>query len=558
MIFKDKNLNKIIETSSALNEDHFTSEIVELERHIFKYRLAYCAIGAYCAFHRGFLVPLGLIVKDGPQERKPDTDMLEFYFTYFHLVITLPWVMKSLFGLIGDIFFPFGYRVKGYCIIASILNICLSITIIFFDRVSQGEKMVFILTFCMIVSISLLDATAQGMTTLTILMQKRLLQKKYPTLTFKRGTSADLLGFALPSGEDGEKLKPSYIKCYAEYLMANYGSTYIYMALGYIMFFYEQKRISCQENINYDSLIRTFKYCVWLCLITSFMLLYSSFKFKELKRTSWFQLPQNTNLCSTLKKIFCNKSSLLFLIVFSMVFNPSNYVGHFLIENFALWNPKTRKLPLYEDIAPIILAGCLTISVLFLLQKWRSNRMGRYIVLIAIAQVLNYVGQALYCISEESSIWRSSKAMLLYITLSFFVGDGASCIMKLCLVDRFLRKSPRNYEVFFVNLLSSIVSIGRATGKILLAYQGTVTTPKLDSKNIDGLEHGLYYNWIWIVVPLIFFLLHVVFEGGDFESSALTLKESLIQDKKTGEFTHETNLENCDGELMFKAEQDHM
>ena len=89
---------------------------------------------------------------------------LEYIYLYTCGAMIVPNLFKPVFGYIGDNFFPFGYRIKGYVIIIATINIIAMFFMISFGLYGR----VIYIEVPLIAMTTFLDSIAQGMTTLTI------------------------------------------------------------------------------------------------------------------------------------------------------------------------------------------------------------------------------------------------------------------------------------------------------------------------------------------------------------------------------------------------------
>lgn len=413
----------------------------------------------------------------------------------------------------------------------------------------------------LIINVAVLDATAQGMTTLTIVMKKRLVIKRNPLLTYRSRSSMDLLGNEIATNP--QKSQPSFIKSYGEYLIANYGAVFLYVSFAYIVLFYEERHASNSSETRsqadkmqdlFNRITTCLKICTQLCLLSSILLLCICLGFRELKKTSWYQPPSSfSDLRKALWRIFGNIDSLMILSVLLLTINPSNYLQHIVIAYFGLYCPQTNHLSEYHLVIPILVAGLLAVTTLFIFKTYGSKLFVRYIMVVTLAQLINYFGLTLLATTDDdnySSGVHSHVSMFFLLIAVFYSCDGTSSIMKLLLVDKFLRDNPTGYEVFFVNLLSSMVSTGRALGKVILAGMNGIE--RIQPERPSTMAFTLYYDWIFIILSLICYFTYFVITSRREQAGQMGKTEPL-GNSSLGEWNVIDNLESSDGDIGYQG-----
>lgn len=87
------------------------------------------------------------------------------------------WLIKPIYGFLGDYLFPFYYRVKGYVVIFTLLAVASTTTMIaLLPKISsnQLEKEVLLgVEFLNFLALGFIDAVCQGMTSMTVKLEKR-------------------------------------------------------------------------------------------------------------------------------------------------------------------------------------------------------------------------------------------------------------------------------------------------------------------------------------------------------------------------------------------------
>lgn len=85
------------------------------------------------------------------------------HFTKFDSLRQIPWVIRPLYGLMSDNFFPFGYRIKIYMALCAILHITLCIYVaVWQPKFEKFTLAVIGINIC----ISIIDALSEGISSI--------------------------------------------------------------------------------------------------------------------------------------------------------------------------------------------------------------------------------------------------------------------------------------------------------------------------------------------------------------------------------------------------------
>lgn len=460
---KTINTNPLLNRDSYLDEAAFRREEKQIEKEIFYYKLTYCAIAVYCSMSKLLSVPVYIELSKIYETRKG-------LFLIF-LVGGLTALVKPLFGWIGDWFFPFGYRVKTYCIACCLINLILMI----FLHYSTSYWSLFVLSMLLELNMNCLDAIAQGMTSITIEMELRLLAKKHPfaeEIRDKNSVEINLhtktLGFFI--SEMDRVWEPSYSRNFAHYCIVLTGAKFFWVTIR------DLARQACVDQ-THESLqmtkdtspinISIVKYIVTL---TSLALIIIMFFFKE-KRMSYVIYPDHhkgKHLLDSVKFLLGKRKWVLILISFFLCAHPllqmtyicSNYLVKIIVEN-GLWR--------YTEQTTTPVAGILCVMLMVLSADYKSKNQKpiTYLMsilfwmgLLCIALIVLVMTHHFECLNKIIIIYGSTIAIYSIPNLIY----GISLIW---IVGNFVKKVPIGHEFFCITLLTGLVSLGYHSGFLI-------------------------------------------------------------------------------------------
>ena len=426
--------NILRNAGSKLSPEFYKRESSQLERQIRNYKLYYCFVAAYCSLGKLFALPMQLVAitsaRNGEKAEHSQNVMMLFRVI---LLTGFPWILKPLFAWYCDRFFPFRYRIKGYALVISILNIIIMSTVHFTSSVRVFEIAVEIYLFTIVI----LDTIAQGMMTATISLERRLLEKIYPFTPIRRrrysqetiklvdiaikekpkeepesSNSSETLnrGSKLPSiysvqkptddewhiesskslrdqpesetraiqteviGRQGVKKldfiwEPSYTSNYALYLAAYYFFGYAFTFVGYNSFI---KLLQDQDKVTLQDLERH-NPPVLISIGCSVVLLVYSITFKELRKGSWFNdAPTRIDLKGMLRMLFRGRPSLLVSIMLVIGMNPLNFIFEKVMLACRINQQHKDMIDIKEAMllnSPIALTGLVMLVVMIMIRR---------------------------------------------------------------------------------------------------------------------------------------------------------------------------------------------
>lgn len=499
----------MIDRGSMITEESTKKETAELEKQIKNYRVMYVLIGSYCSLYRLFFACYGLYLQK--VHHSDDFKDKMIITAYSVTIFNLPWVLKPIFGYIGDLFSPFGYRAKGYI---RIITVCNSGLLLGFIRYGRHENISYFL-FMFVLFSSFLDSIAQGMTTITVTMELRLEEKKNPFVEFrcKEGSEimeVDRLEYSNQATTLLSKKKvwePSMVKNFAIYVAATYASYCVWLFFGFYFSLLDLQQqhegrviSSSQEDVKNLSVF---------CTVASALLFGSTFCLSELKRTSWW----SPNLRKkpfkvVMKGIFQSRNTYLIFVLGLLSINPSNFFWEFAYEFFVTNSFKLHQVTNVVYLSsPILVSGLLSFLILLYMTKvWKYKMTAWYLKMVVVITLLNLTNHFLMSICNSQSWMKSQMVLYLYAVVAFFSMDIVTAIIKVCLVDKFLLKSPKGYEVFYINMVLSLLSLTRGVGKFLHSLE--TAWFDVSVKDTKKIRATVYINSAFVATATVLYWLY--------------------------------------------------
>lgn len=445
-------------SGSIITPELLDKEIKALEYKIFSYQLTYSLIAVYVGTFRMYTIPLTIVLgaRTSTNESYP---VLKYVLA--QVFITIPWFFKPVFGYLSDKIFPFKYRIKGYCWIILTINFVTMICLYFIRDGTLFQYVIISLLF----SVVFLDTIAQGMTTITISMQKRLYNMRNPfrpsDANANERNSSGIME-AQPTEVvqlELSKNELNYMDNISLYLLVSYTFNYVWNFIGLYLYLnlLNKGQIPTVLDLNVVNIpiAISISFCIILLALTLF--------FEELKQTSWInKKQQKKNARWILRTVFYSRESALLVVALLFNINPLNYMYMMIISKFVEF-----KFGLFYTVSPILIAGGLVFILIFAIWShtvWMTTF--KYIAVIIAANILDMISIWMFSYSSENAEYGGSTLFYFYSTTSSFSCESIGAISKLLVIQKFLRRSPPGCEVFYINLLTAIVSAARGVGKM--------------------------------------------------------------------------------------------
>ena len=541
--------NILRNAGSKLGASYYQREIDELQRQIRNYKLYYCFVAAYNALSRLFLVQIQFIALSDYNNQDPGFS--NWYMWYIVGSYSLPAILKPVFAWYSERFFPFRYRIKGYALVISILNIIIMSTVHFTSSVRVFEIGMQLSS----ISVLMLDAIAQGMTTTTIAMEKRLLQKLHPFTPIRKRKyqlgrlqviettsdammeSANQARQELPLNLDRKPSQnfddflsqqpsatqmstdsltkkeatyiwePSHTSNYAQYLAVFHLFAYIFTFASYYLFIH-----ILNKNPEHKASMKDFQKftpALYISISFSAVLLVSTLCFRELRRDSWVEKnPPQIDLRFIGRSLFTGQQGRLVWLVGALTANPLNFVfAKVMLESFELMDDGATLTGTLTLTLPILMAGVVVAAVLLgLRNSVRFSGVASFGGLMIVTQGVVLLLMFAFAMRSHIGFLTSHSMVGVYLLGSAIVMEGIGGLGKLCLVERFTPGAPKGYSVFLVNLVSAIVTFGLWLSRILIFLQSELLFDKSELQKgfIESLGLDAIF-WVFCIMLLYFY-----------------------------------------------------
>lgn len=454
---------------SYVNQESLDEETEELKEQIREYKWTYCCIGLYYGVKSFFYVPIQLTLDIFAETKRGESASTELKWMYYSaFIFSLPWFLKPVFAWIVDRLFPFGYRIKSYCLALAVCNILAAGVFIILDF----GKAIQIVTLVNVFTSVILDTIAQGMTTLTITMEQRVQFKSNPGLLRKK---RDTNGIMNQPDEDDSIWEPTASENFSKYTVSVCGAKYVWIFLSYIIFLGLQRAAGGVEINNGSEdpkmkLIFIFiSYFVYLSASLAFI--WVIWRFKELKQTHLLnQSPPTTSVVEIITTIVSGRKFIFFVSVLLVLINPLNHELWYWVNFFESEVGQSSYLHDLLIASPVLVGGTLAFILVWIVSKqWRTVFLyGHFSTMVGV-QILSAIPFILVANFPKTAV-AGKPAIFLYCMLSTFTDSMIMSIANICIVEKYLRHNPAGCEGFYVNLFTSINGLIFGCGKLLQVH----------------------------------------------------------------------------------------
>ena len=503
---KSKSKNPLLNRDTYLDDTSFKREQDQLASEILAYKMIYCSIAFYCAMSNIFTVPSVVL-----NVRHKDED-LNTAFVYNGLSFFGPCLLRPLFGWIGDWYFPFGYRLKGYCIFNCLINIALISTFHFY--LTEGSFS--FITFMIKLNSVWLEAVALGVTSITIEMERRLILKQNP---YAKTVKERLSRIDYPAnnfvGYLGENsvIYPSYVRSYGQFMLTYSASKMFWTFVSYLIYLnlfpcYQQ---GADYKDKFGSVLEA-DYAIpkLLFLVASSVLIVCLLLFNEKKmmKTYW---PENKgkHIFKGFKGIFLRKKSVLIIITLIVIANPllnaCSIIYPYSKMKFEIKNHSMTLMLLSPNFtATIIVFSWLTLIVIFA----KRIRPVSYIVFLVLPSLFYLAAIFLFTYAADSAIFSTTYYLWAITCMAVGMDNLLAGLSKIFIIDSFIKQIPRGHEFFYVNLLTTVASAGKQLGVILwVAYVKLFDVAHNTPSKMRPLVHGCLAIFVLLPTALYYLIL---------------------------------------------------
>src|SRR3990167_7282357 len=555
--------NILRNAGSKLSPEFYQREIEELQRQIRNYKLYYCFVAAYCSVGRMFTLPLQLVAIYDARMNGEKSEGLGPLVVVI-IMTGIPWMLKPFFAWYCDRFFPFRYRIKGYALVISILNIFIMSVVHFSSEVYVFEIAVEIYFFTIVI----LDTIAQGMMTATISLERRLLEKIHPFSPIRRrrysqeiiklmdirirdkpeeieaanssnkavrqqsifvterptdeewqlesenGTREEIPPTPQEQSNQSQRKKgagikkedfiwePSYTSNYALYLAAYYFFGYFFTFVSYNVFI--RMLQDKQEKVTNRDL-EQFSPPIYISIGCSLVLLVYSYFFKELRKESWInQHPTQIRFREVMSMLFQGRPSLLVGFIVIIGTNPLNYLFEKMMLACRVQQQHHDMIDLKTALitnSPIALTGLIMLVVMVVLRnRIRWAGLRKLGGTLILAQIVAGVMITVYSYRDSHQFLSTDGMQYAYALACCLIWEGVGALCRLCLVERFLPSTPDGHEVFVVNVISALVSSSRWLGKFMYILQAFFI---IEHGKDEGLRWALLIDSGFVVAAFV-------------------------------------------------------
>ena len=497
-----------------ITEESIQQDIKDIEAKIRWYKIKYIIIAFYCSMYRLFFSVMIenleiLFLKEETRNRKIKVGV------YSAILFNGPWMLKPVFGYLGDVFSPFGYRTLGYVRIICVIDLAIQTSMYFIDLSKDNISTYLTLLLLYIITSSFLDSIVQGMTTITVVMELRLIQKKNPFGENKHRNEAinseilDDNTIKNSSEDKGLVWRPNVASNFTIYILTTYLAYCFWLFIGTYTFLGSKRS---GEEARLHGLLHKSNTISLFCIASSVALFICSFWFQELKRTKWItKVSRKKQFSQVLKSIFISKHSALIYILCILSINPANYFFSLTARFFSSKSRQTIPNELFRS-SPALVGGLLTcLLLLYSIIRWKVVRSNWYISIICLVSIVNLLNHLILSYWSDGGVLDSVPMLFMYGVEGYLGLDAVSALSKVCLIDQFILNSPKGYEVFYVNALVSLIAVSRGLGKVLSSYEDAyfdISTLEVENLKIENLRSSVYLNWPFILIPYLLYRLY--------------------------------------------------
>lgn len=471
---------------------NFRENYSQLNQNIADYRYLYLLLGLMVTISSLLHYPYQVYLK---KQNVSEETIINLRFIFY-----APWFGKPLFGLLGDLVFPFKMKFRGWIVVILGLNIILlSLSLVFKDHV----VFVTVVTGIFICSLVMLDALAQGLTAITVYFDKR---------KFMLEKDSIALGLADSSGSGDTGLR-------ARAASVQYVSTYTFYFGLYTICVTLSKAVYTSISFLTNNSLDQF-YWIRVCSILGcFILLPLSFNHEELQQKNWIQtkegVQKNWKIFKEGFSSLANKENravviTTFFIMGLLVVNPVNYFNEKIINYFLIQEGVTTN----GEIAgcTIFAGGIAVLSLLAISVRFRNITIDHYVFVAVVVMVANSCfGIAFYKEFGLENFWMKMSLIVVSQLSQIFVAN----LCRLCIVDIIMRKVPSSTSgsITFLACLTVFISVCQTLSKFLQTA---------DFDQSEEMMNLYQLVWTFAVFALYLLLRHLYRDGFNNERVSLT------------------------------------
>lgn len=469
---KKINLTKLL----RMRQDSFLnvkSSHKKLQRNIRQYNILYVALGLMAMLTALMNYPFQkYLEKNGYSEN--DINSLRF-------ISFFPWLIKPVFGLLGDYIFPFKLKYRGWILVVSFIGISFLAVSLF---LKDDSTFVIITTTVVISCLVHLDTLAQGLTTIAVYFDKRRYKIETETLVLdSEQTSTQDNSSPYSERKTGSRYIPTYTFYFGIYTVFNTLGKAVFSSTAFL---------TAGQNDQY--------YTIRLVVMIAFILMIPmAFVHEELSQVGWAQnkegFMRNTKVMAQNSKALLGKDSwpsvvgILFVIA-TIVGNPLNYFNETVI--YRLITDMKVCTSTQASIA-LIIGGIIASSIYTCIAiRFASTSIDFYALSCMCLMIANCMSAIIFANQYfcDSAVFRYFVLFLSQFTQLFIPN---TC--RIALVDLIMRRLPAssvNGSLTFIAILTLFVNISQTLSK------------EIDRRLID---HSNYLSYVYCLIAIAFPLL---------------------------------------------------
>ena len=317
---------------------------------------------------------------------------------------------------------------------------------LYFDLFQRNFSTSIILCIIFMLGLVLVQSIAQGITTVTSQLQTRI----------TRIVKLNLLRQEVRVSIEGVQ--------YLKLLNYNYKFNFCFYALvfgiGRAVFFFLSNFIKEEESRDDTRNGTTFYANFELVCICSLDLLPFFLLGKELKQTTLRNTRALPPFKTIFKSLFAKRSLPSLFACFFQTMNPVNYEHTITMRIISKWQNTIQEEGFSIVSISFITGGLVfTLVMIGVIACVRRTNANTFVAIIFVMQLMSSASVILFNRLNPNGIESPPLILLLILTTqmsSWFVTQRLSIV---CLVSDLMKFAPKDYEVFYINILNTIISL---------------------------------------------------------------------------------------------------
>lgn len=466
-----------------------------VKQRLFAYRLFYNVLGVFVGTY-----PILQQCFDGYIEYHYNQLSMNSYFILLVKIymFAAPFLLKPLFGLIADTFYPCYYRFKFYVLGVGLLN---GTAILSFWALDPEINMMTLMgiTFTYMLSVVFIDSLAQGITTATCQLQAREYNLKRDIVSgdasAESGTTVDR---SIGGSKNNAKIK-DYAINYAFFSIITGAMRTTGMYINQIF-----KSLTPERSTEIEK--KRFFKALWILLLFSVPMIIVFLFVNEMKKERLVNSQSRPSIKSVFRRVFKGEGTIIVVVTLLIVANPANYnyVPALRIISDRLFND-TDDEAIKSIYSSQLFAGGAVVLLLIIYAKYLQKlKYTFYFVLLITMQTLSSVSMYTlkYAIIGQTASKPSLFFAIIFVQMvAYLLSHGFSMVM---IVSNLSDRAPPKYEVFFTNFVTSFIPLGYIFAQIFnTVLRNVIGVTENDCSNLDLFS---YYTLFYTVFTALVYL----------------------------------------------------